>query len=211
MKRSIEEELKEQKRRGVFLVLTGPTGSGKDAALGVLQQKLPQAHRVITTTSRGLRPGESEGNPYHFISRNDFEQKIAAHAFFEWVEFRGNLYGTENLEIEETFHSGKDVILKIETKGVKNIKEKIKAQFPRSVFVFLTASSLEILEERIQNDEKGIQTDRWNSSLAAWEMEQYDDCEYLLINDNGNLEKTATKLWAIIETKRLEIIKDQLC
>lgn len=207
MIKPIQEEIFDQQSRGVFLVLTGPTASGKDAVLSRLQEKRADIVRIITTTSREMRPGESEGNPYYFISRDEFEQKIARHEFFEWVEFRGHLYGTQRKTIDEALSTSRDIVLKIEAKGVKNIKDKIKQMSPRSVFVFLTASNIETLEKRVRDDEKGIDTKRWNKPLAIWEMEQYEDCEYLIVNDDGNLDRAAEKILSIIEAKRSEIIR----
>ena len=209
MQKLIQEEITEQKNRGVFLVLTGPTASGKDALLTKLQERIPDAIRIITTTSREMRPGESEGKPYYFLSREEFEQKIANHEFFEWVEFRSHLYGTQKKTIEDAVSTNKDVILKIEAKGVKNIKDKVKHLSSRSVFIFLTASTIETLEKRVREDEKGIKTERWNESLAFWEMEQYEDCEYLVVNDNGNLEKAVEGVLAITNAKRLEVIRNE--
>ncbi len=203
MQPSIEQEIHNQKKRGVLLVLTGPTGAGKDAVLEKLQSKNPSLVRIVTTTSREKRPGESEGKPYHFINRDQFEKKIANGDFFEWVEFRGNLYGTEKKELHEALQNGHDVAWKIEAKGVKNIKQKVKETIPRSVFVYLSANSMQVLEKRVRKAEAEPDK-RWNPSLVSWEMEQFTDSEYLVINEENELEKTVEKVHAIMEAKRLE-------
>lgn len=208
MKRTIQEEIQDQNQRNVLVILSGPTASGKDTVLQEIVKNNPKSTRVITTTSRQKRDGEEEGKPYFFIERTDFENKIANHEFFEWVEFRGQLYGTQKKTLEDALASGNDVYWKIEAKGVKNIKDKVKHMTNRSVFIYLAASDIHTLEERVRHDEQGIQTDRWNPALATWEMEQYDDCDYLVVNDNGNLADSVKKITDIIEAKRLEIIKD---
>lgn len=208
MKHSIQDEITHQAKRNVFVVLSGPTASGKDTVLEAIVEKHPNAVRIITTTSRTMRPGESEGHPYYFMAREDFEKKIANHEFFEWVEFRGQLYGTQKKTLEDALASGQDVFWKIEAKGVKNIKDKVKHMTQRSVLIYLTASNLEMLEQRVRKDENGVKTDRWNPSLAAWEMEQYDDCEYLIVNDDGNLDNAISQIQSIIEAKKLEIIPE---
>lgn len=209
MHNSIFEEIKQQKNRGVFLVLTGPTGSGKDALYKVLLDKNPNLERIITTTSREKRSGESEGNPYNFVTREKFEGMIANKEFFEWVEFRGNLNGTPKTQIDNALNSGQDTVWKIEAKGVKNMGKKIKEIAERSIFVYLTAPSIETLHERVKKDEGQAVDHRWNESLVIWEMEQYDDCDYLVVNEDGKLEEAAEKVLAIMEAKRLQIVKKE--
>ncbi|HVT00775.1 MAG TPA: hypothetical protein VHE53_00905 [Patescibacteria group bacterium] len=208
MGKPIDEEIELQQKRGTLLVLTGPTAAGKDALFAKLQVDDPNLVRIITTTSRIPREGESEGNPYYFIERGAFEDKIASHDFFEWVEFREHLYGTEKRTLEEALKTGKDIIWHIDAKGVKNIKQKVKSMTDRSVFVFLTAPDIEVLETRVKRDEgEGKHKHRWNPSLVKWEMEQYDDCDYLVINEEGDLEGTLSKIKGIMEAKRSEILK----
>lgn len=206
MKIAVDQEIARQQKEGVLLVLTGPTGAGKDTLFAKLQERNPSMARIITTTSRQMRPNESEGNPYYFINRNVFEEKIAEGAFFEWVEFRGELYGTQRKTLEEAVAKGTDVIWHIDAKGIKNIKEKVKTTIPRSVFVFLTAPSINVLEERVHKDE-GKVMHRWNEALVRWEMDQYDDCDYLVVNEDGHLEETVQKVFAVMDAKRAEIIK----
>lgn len=205
MRTPIQTELHNQQARGVLLVLTGPTGAGKDTLFDAFMKKHPDAIRIITTSSRAPRANESNGNPYYFISRDEFEQKIAAHEFFEWVEFRGELYGTQKQTLTDALASEKDVIWHIEAKGVKNIKNKVKEMTNRSVFVFLTTLTVETLEHRVQNAVGG-KAYRWNEPLVVWEMEQYEDCEYLVINEDGKLDEAVEKVEAIMNTKRMEIL-----
>lgn len=203
---SVDEEAAAQKSRGVLLVLTGPSGAGKDTLFAKLKEKRPSIIKIVTTTSRAPRAGESEGNPYHFISREEFEKKIVEDAFFEWVEFRGALNGTQKKTLEDALKKGVDVIWRIDAKGVKNIKEKVKAMVDRSVFVFLT-SPVEVLKNRVQKDEGEQSVKRWNESIVLWEREQYDDCDYLVFNEQEKLEEAVMDVLAIMDTKRLEILK----
>jgi guanylate kinase len=207
MKRPLIEEVADQKNRAVLLILTGPTGSGKDTMLTKIQEADPTSVRIITTTSRPMRENESQGNPYHFVSREEFEQKIGEHELFEWVEFRGEYMGTQRKTLEEALAKGVNVIWRIDTKGVKNIKDKVRAMTDRVVFIFLM-SPVEVLKERVRRDEgeEGF-TRRWHESLVLWEMEQYDDCDYLVINEEGKLAETVQKVLAVMETKRHEIVK----
>lgn len=204
---NIELEIAEQHRRGVLLVLTGPTAAGKDTVIAKLSEKDPSLVKIVTTTSRKMREGEAEGHPYHFISREEFEKLIAEGAFFEWVEFRGELYGTQKKTLLDALDLGVTVIWKIETKGVKNIQEKIKQMVPRVVFVFITGESVEEMKERVLKVEgdEGAKI-RWNESLVIWELKQYMDCDYLLVNRHNKLDQAVSELEAVLLAKRLEII-----
>ncbi len=206
---NIFQEIKDQNKRGVLLILTGPSGAGKDTVIARLMEKHPEIIKIVTTTSRSMRENESEGKPYHFISREEFEERIAEGAFFEWVEFRGELYGTEKKTLLEALNKGVTVIWKIETKGVKNIKEKIKQMVPRVAFVFLTAESIDAMRERVYQDEgaDGAKK-RWHEPLVVWEMRQFTDCDYLVVNKNSNLDSAVEQIESILEAKRLEIIKE---
>lgn len=204
--KTLAEEVEDQKRRGVLLVLTGPTGSGKDTILNQLKQTNPSMVKIITTTTRQMRVGESEGNPYYFLSRDDFAKKIEERTFFEWEEIRGELYGTQKKTLTDALASGQDVIWRIDTRGVKNTKEKLKNLVDRVVFVFLTAPEA-VLLERVKRDEGEKYQHRWNESLVKWEIEQFDDCDYLVYNREGELKKTIDNVFAIMQAKRLELHK----
>lgn len=207
MKKTIFQEIKEQEKRNVLLLLTGPTGSGKDAIFNSLLKDDPSIIKIITTTSRSMRTNEKEGNPYYFVNREKFEKLISEGAFFEWVEFRGQLYGTQKKTLTNALSKKVDVIWHIEAKGIKNIKNKVKEMVENSAFVYLTTKSIDVLINRVAKDEGDKIKTRWNESLVKWEMEQYDDCDYLVVNQDGKLSEAIAEIKAIIKTKKLEIKK----
>jgi len=139
------------------------------------------------------------------VSREIFEQMIANGEFFEWVEFRQELYGTTRKEFEQSLSQGSNTLWIIDLKGTKNIKEKVEALTQRSVFVFLGADSVSTLEQRVVKDQNSIAAKRWNESLATWELAQFADCDYLVMNTDGKLENTVNQVQAIMEAKRLQL------
>lgn len=205
MEMTLNKELEDQKKHGVLLVLTGPSGVGKDTVLDHLVKDNPSIIKIITTTTRPRREHEKEGEPYYFFSRKDFADKIGAHAFFEWVEFRGELYGTQTETLMNAITEGNDVVWRIDARGMKNIKDKIRVMIKRSVFVFLTAP-IEVLRERVLHDEGENFYKRWNEETVNWEISQYADCDYLIENREGQLEKTIVDVLSVVRAKRLEII-----
>lgn len=211
----IFDEIKDQQKRGVLLVLTGPTCAGKDVLITALQKINPNLIRLVTTTSRPKRPDEAEGKDYHFVTRNQFEKLIAQEAFIEWVEYRGHYKGGQKKHVEKALASSKDVVWRIDVKGVKNIKGTVKKMIkdPNSplnhvVFVFLTAPDLKTLENRIKK--RGTENKKEaeiSLNLAKWEFAQYHDSDYLVVNKDGRLKEAVRKVHMIMEAERLRIRK----
>jgi len=214
-KYTIFDEIEDQKKRGILLVLTGPTCAGKDVLIEKLRKTNPNLIRLVTTTSRPKRPEEVEGHDYHFISRGQFEELIAKEEFVEWVEYRGHYKGGRKKHVEQALQSGKDVVWRIDVRGVKNIKETVKKMIedPSSpvnhvVWVFLTAPDLATLEKRIK--ERGTETEQETKvslNLAKWEFVQFEDSDYLVVNTDSHLDSAVEKVRMIMETKRLQIRK----
>ncbi len=205
-------EIEAQKKRGVLIILTGPTAAGKDTIMKALLQKRANLIRMVTTNSRPVREGEVEGTDYHFVDREEFEKLISEDAFVEWVEYLGHYKGGQKKHLEEALASGKDVIWRIDVRGVKNIRTKIEemVEDPESsvqsaVFIFLAPPNLETLERRMRS--RGTENEQvWAQglNLAKWEFEQFDDCDYLIINEDDKLEEAIKAAESIIEaTHRL--------
>lgn len=134
-------------RTGNLFVVSGPSGVGKDTVLAGLLAQLPDVKVCITATTRAMRPGESQGNPYQFISVTEFETLVNNDALLEYARVNGgNLYGTPKQWVEETRAAGTDVILKIDVQGGITIREKVAD----AVLVFLEPPSLAELERRLR-------------------------------------------------------------
>lgn len=199
----VSHELSRQEKRGILLVLSGPSAVGKDTVVRKMLEKYPQMVKMVTTNSRSPREGEKEGFDYYFVSDGEFEKLIAEESFLEWVEYRGHYRGAQKKHVEEALRSGKDVIWHMDVKGVKNIKKKIRSITPYSVFVFLAVKDLETLEKRIIK--RATETSNevtWSMDVAVWEQRQYPDYDYVISNEDGSLDKTVETLSSIVETIR---------
>lgn len=202
-----QDELANQAKRGVLLVLSGASGVGKDTVMKALLDRYPNMQKLVTTNSRPKRPDEVEGYDYYFVSRAEFERLIAEEAFFEWVEYRGHLRGGQKRHVQEALDSGKDVIWRIDVKGVKNIREKVKKLFPYSAFVLLVVADLATLKERMEQRASENQEElTWSLDMAEWEQRQYHNFDYLVPNEDSQLDNTVEKIASIVEATRMKVV-----
>ncbi len=204
---NFKEEIAKQKNRGVLLILSGASGSGKDTVMHELLKKYPNMKKLVTTNTREKRPDEVDGYDYHFISREEFEKLIAKEAFFEWVEYRGHLRGGQKKHVQEAIDSGNDVIWRIDVKGVKNIHDKVKDMFPYSAFVLLLVEDLATLAKRMKARNTETQEElEWSLDMAKWEQNQYHNFDYIVTNEDGQLHNTVEKIAKIVEATRMKVI-----
>lgn len=131
---------------GQLIVLTGPSGVGKGTLLKILLERYPQLHYSVSVTTRSPRPGEINGQNYHFITRDQFEELITQGEFLEWAEFAGNYYGTLRNTVLHDIQEGKLVVLEIELEGAR----QIRTAFPNALRIFILPPSFLELEKRIR-------------------------------------------------------------
>jgi guanylate kinase len=166
--------------KGILLVLSGPSGSGKGTVLGEYSKDHP-CYFSISNTTRSPRPGEIDGVHYHFISRADFEQKIADGGMLEYAQYCDNYYGTPRDKVEEQTGKGVNVMLDIETQGAKNVKDRC----PEAVLCFIVPPSLAVLRHRLTKrgteDEATINK---RLAQAIEEIRRIDRYDYVVINDD---------------------------
>ncbi|MFZ2225953.1 MAG: guanylate kinase [Candidatus Moraniibacteriota bacterium] len=181
-----------------IFIISGPSGAGEDSVMEGLQKILP-IERIVNTTSRAMRPNESNGTPYWFVSEEKFINKIESNEFIEWAkQYNGNYYGVTKDEIERVKKTGKITVWKIEWQGVMTVK-KIHPEI-RSIFIM--APSLQILESRIrrrQDVSEEYVKERMEYS-QEW-MKHQDIYDYKVINEEGKLEETIQKVAEIIKNE----------
>lgn len=184
-------------RKSNIFIISGPSGAGEDSIISALEKRMP-IERIVTTTTREMRPGESQGNPYYFISKKEFDENLANENFAEHaVQYNGNIYGVTNQELERVEKSGKIGIWKIEYKGVMTVKEK----YPEIKAIFVNAPSLEILEDRIRRRDNV--SDEYIQERMKYTKEwlnHTDIYDETVINHEGELEKAVDDVEAIIKS-----------
>jgi guanylate kinase len=126
-------------------VVTGPSGVGKGTLIRGLMQRLPQLALSVSATTRAPRPGERDGVDYHFLSRDEFDSKVAAGEFVEHADYAGRSYGTLRSELEDRVRAGVPVLLEIEVQGAR----QVRAAMPEAVQVFIAPPSLPALRTRL--------------------------------------------------------------
>lgn len=134
-------------QRGKFILVVGPTGSGKSGLLTFLQEKHPEFVFPISCTTRAPRPGEVSGEKYYFITKEEFEQRELNGEFLEWAAYGGNYYGTLKSEIVPALEAGKTVVREVEVQGARQIQQMMSADDLR--IIFIDAGAWENLERRV--------------------------------------------------------------
>jgi len=182
------------------IVLSAPSGTGKDAVLEELIRICPDVTRCITITTRQRRDGEEDGRDYHFVSAEEFDKIKQQGGFLEYAEIYGSMYGTPKQWVIEQTAAGKDVILKIDVQGGAAVRREI----PDAVMIFLLPPSMEELERRLRNrmTESEEEIAR-RLAEAKKEIEQIGIYDYAVINDN--IEEAAKKLRCIVVAERCKI------
>ncbi|HEY7993252.1 MAG TPA: guanylate kinase [Candidatus Eremiobacteraceae bacterium] len=189
-------------REPVLLVVSGPSGSGKDSLVDALRAAEPKLAYSVSATTRPSRPGEVEGQHYWFLERTEFERRRASGEFLETRDYAGHLYGTPRKPIEDALAAGRDLVMKPEVNGAMSIK----IIYPQAVLVFLTVPSAAILRERLeQRRTESPETIEARVAIAAREADAIGNYEYLIVNDD--FDAALEKLRAVLIAERLKIAR----
>ena len=183
----------------ILVVLSGPSGVGKDAVLARMREGAVPYHFTVTATTRAQRPGERDGVDYIFLTPPQFDQMVEQDGFLEWAHVYGNRYGVPKEQVRKALDQGKDVLLKADVQGAATMKRLA----PEAVFIFLVAPSLEELERRLQ-DRKTESTTDVNLRLrtARAEMGHQPMFDYVVVNRDNALDDAVAEIEAIIAKER---------
>ena len=189
-------------RRGLLLVVSGPSGAGKGTICKALLNKNDQIKLSVSATTRKPRNGEVHGVNYFFIEKEEFTKMIENGEFLEHAQIYDNFYGTPKAAIIECLEKGQDVILEIEMQGARQIKEV----YPEGVFIFVLPPSLEELKSRIVG--RGTETQEEiekRFSCAFEEINQIVNYDYFIVNED--IEKSVNDVEAIISAEKNKVTR----
>lgn len=191
--------------RGNLFIVSAPSGAGKSSLISALLKDKPSDKQVsVSHTTRQPRPGEVDGQHYHFVTVDQFKALISQNAFIEWAEVFGNFYGTSKSVIEQTLNKGIDVFLDIDWQG----GEQVKKWMPNAVGVFILPPSKAELKRRLtgrgQDNQETIDA---RMAQAVSEMSHYTQYDFVIVNDD--FDNALADLIAIIRSQRLTCASQQ--
>ena len=186
----------------MLLVVSGPSGVGKDSLIEELRRQEPTLAYSTSATTRAPRPGEVDGVHYFFVARPLFERMMTEGEFIETREYANNLYGTPRRFVQDALNAGRDVIMKPEVNGALAIKRA----FPQAVLVFLTAPSDDALAKRLERRSTETPTNiARRLEIAKTEERFVTDYDYLIVNDA--LATALGQLRAVLTAERLKVAR----
>jgi len=205
--RNLESKLRRKRRgdrnsRPILVVLSGPSGVGKDAVLARMRKLGRPFHYVITATTRPKRAGEKNGVDYYFHSRKEFQQMIDKHQFLEWANVYDNYYGVPKDEVTSALSKGLDAIVKVDVQGAATIKETL----PQAVFIFLMPPSVEELEKRLRKRRSESSEDlALRLERARGEIKSLPLFDYVITSRQNKLDEVVSQIDSIVAAEKRRV------
>jgi len=192
-----------QQDQPLLVILSGPSGVGKDAVMSSLKQLGYPLHYAVTMTTRPRRDGEKEGVDYYFVSQEKFKRMIENDELLEWANVYGNLYGIPKRQIREAMHAGQDTIVRIDIQGARTIKQN----YPEAIFIFLAVPTIEELEQRLlDRNTESSENLKLRIQAVRNEMESLSMFDYIVINHRDQLKNAAEEVASIITAEKCKVI-----
>ena len=191
-----------RKPNPLLIVISGPSGVGKDSVVQRMKERELPFHFVVTATTREKRSNETNGKDYWFVSKDEFARMIEENELIEYAVVYGDYKGIPKWEVREALASGKDVVMRIDVQGAETVRKLA----PEALLIFITAESEEELERRLRA-RKTESTDSLSLRIATArkELQRIDSFDYMIINRDFQLDDTVNKVRAIIEAEHLRV------
>src|SRR5688500_6566959 len=188
--------------RPVLVVISGPSGVGKDATIQAMQKRNTPFYFVVTATTRPRRPTETDGVDYHFVSMGEFAEMITNGELLEYAIVYGDYKGIPKKHVRSALASGQDVIMRIDVQGAATIRKLI----PTAVTIFLTAESEEELVRRLH--ERQTEEDdklKMRVATARQELKRIVEFDYVVVNRDSELDDTVSRVLSIIAAEKSRV------
>ncbi len=183
----------------LLIVISGPSGVGKDSVIEEMKKRDLPFHFVITATSRPPRPDEEQGVDYFFVSEEEFEEMIEGDELLEYAEVYGDYKGIPKSQARKGLESGKHVVMRVDVQGAETVRNLVEG----ALLIFLTAQNEEELVRRLKNREtESEESLKLRLQTVRQELQQMDFFDYVIINREGELEKTVNVIESIIEAEQ---------
>ena len=201
MPRRLPSESAQSIASPLLVILSGPSGVGKDAVLARMKQTKLSLHYVVTLTTRLKRPNETDNVDYRFVCRGEFEALRQKEQLLESANVYGNWYGVPRQDVEQALAAGRDTVVKVDVQGAENIKKIM----PQAVSVFLRPQTLEDLEVRLQ-DRKTESPGDLEVRIKAAEQEfgKMTSFDYVVINEWGRIDHAVNDISWIISVEKCQ-------
>jgi guanylate kinase len=183
----------------LLIVLSGPSGAGKDAVLSRMKEAGYPAQFITTATTRPQRANEEDNVAYKFVSEKDFQKMLKNKELLEYANVYGNWYGVPREAVRKALEAGRDTIVKVDVQGAATLKKLL----PEAVFIFLTCPTTEELETRLRERQTESEFDcDLRLKTAVVEMKQLPLFDYIVFNERNEIEQAASAIEAIITAEK---------
>ena len=188
----------------ILVVISGPSGVGKDAVLERMKNLSNPWHFVVTVTTRPRRQGEQDGVDYIFMEPSEFQELLAGDGFLEYAEVYGRYYGVPRARVEEALQAGNDVIVKTDVQGARTLRAKV----PGALLIFLAPPDMEELERRLRQRKSETAEDLHRRiETARLEMQAQPEFDHVVVNHNQRLDETVAAIEEIVAQEKRRRIR----
>lgn len=164
-----------------MIIVAAPSGAGKSSFVERICREEPRLEDTVTFTTRKMRPGESQGNPYHFVSKEEFQALVAKNYFVEWAQVHTNFYGTPLEQLENAWEKGKCIIMDVDIQGAETFRRK----YPDAVGIFILPPSIDELRRRVTKRDGAPPEDlEVRMKNAEKEIAAASHFDYQIVNDS---------------------------
>lgn len=180
----------------LVVVISGPSGVGKDTLIERMAEMGHNHHFTVTATTRDPRPGEKEGINHHFLDREDFINMIARDELLEWAEVYGNYYGVPRQQVRDALERGQHVLIRVDVQGARRLRNLL----PEALQIFVKPPSITALRTRLE--ERGVNTEQDMENrlkAASREMAESNEFDYCIVNEEDRLDEAVREVSEIFE------------